>query len=278
MTAPVAIEAPPLLGAVQFKDVSFGYDAARPVLQHVNLRTWPGQRVGLVGPSGAGKSSLAGLLLRLYDVSEGAVLIDGVDLRDYKLETIRPQMSVVLQESVLFAVSARENIGYGAPGATDEQIDEAAKLANAHDFISALSEGYDTILGERGATLSGGERQRIAVARAALRNAPIVVLDEPTSGLDKENAHAVNEALSRLSEGRTTFVIAHELSTVQDADLIVYLDSGRIVECGTHEQLMVQGGRYATVYALQHAAQSRRGHQSSDLAETREPLAHAAEA
>jgi ATP-binding cassette, subfamily B, bacterial len=269
---PGAIAAPPIQGEVQFQDVSFGYDPARPVLQNINFSAKPGQRVALVGPSGAGKSSLAGLLLRLYDVTDGAVLVDGTDIRDYKLDTIRPQMSVVLQESVLFAVTARENIGYAAPSASDEDIEDAARLANAHEFISALPDGYETILGERGATLSGGERQRIAIARAALRDAPIVVLDEPTTGLDRQNAHAVNEALARLTSGRTTFVIAHELAAVQDADLILYLDSGQIVERGTHPELLAQAGRYATVYALQDAARSKREYQSSDLAETGAPL------
>jgi len=253
---PNAIPAPPLRGIVRFQDVSFGYEAGKPVLREINLRGWPGQRVGVVGPSGAGKSSLAGLLLRLYDVTEGRVLLDGLDIREYKFESVRSQMSVVLQESVLFAVSAGENIAYGSPSASQEEIEAAARLANAHDFITALPQGYETVLGERGATLSGGERQRIAIARAALRDAPIIILDEPTTGLDKENAQAVNEALSRVIEGRTTFVIAHELSAVQDADLIVYLDDGRIVECGTHEQLMSQGGRYAAVYALQHVARA----------------------
>ena len=240
-------------GHVRFEEVSFEYEPATEVLRGVDFEVLPGARVGLAGPSGGGKSSLAGLLLRLYDPVRGRITIDGRDLRDYSLESVRAQISVVLQESVLFAVSARENIAYGAPGASDEQIEAAARLANAHAFVAALPEGYDTILGERGATLSGGERQRIAIARAALRDAPIVILDEPTTGLDRENARAVGEALDRLACGRTTFLIAHDLATIEDADLILFLEDGRIVERGRHEELMRLGGRYAGMYELQSA-------------------------
>jgi ATP-binding cassette subfamily B protein len=215
------------------------------------LDVHPGQQVALVGPSGSGKSTLVSLLLRLYDPQEGRVMIDGRDIRDYTLESLRTQIGIVLQESMLFAVSTRDNIAYGWLNATDAEIKAAARLANAHDFITALPEGYDTILGERGATLSGGERQRIAIARAAVRRAPLLVFDEPTTGLDRENERVVSEALERLTEGRTTFLIAHNLRTVEQADLILYLERGRIVERGTHAELMRANGRYAAMYALQ---------------------------
>ena len=252
--APDASPAPTFHGAARFEGVSFSYEPGKPVLRDLNFAVRSGQRVALAGPSGAGKSTLISLLLRLYDPTQGRVLFDGHDIREYTLESVRVQVSVVLQESVLFAVSARENIAYAASGATDAEIEAAARLANAHEFIEALPEGYETILGERGATLSGGERQRIAIARAVLRDARIVVLDEPATGLDEENERAVGEALRRLCRGRTTFVIGHDLRSFKDADLILYLESGRMVEHGTHVELVRQGGRYAAVYAEQNGA------------------------
>jgi ATP-binding cassette, subfamily B, bacterial len=248
-----AIVAPPFRGSVQFQNVCFGYEADQPILDRVSFDVQPGQRVSLVGPSGGGKSTLVSLLLRLYNPTVGQILIDRRDLRDYKLNSLRRQISIVLQDSILFGVSVRDNIAYGCLDATDEQITAAARLSNAHDFILALPEGYDTLLGERGATLSGGQRQRIAIARAAIRQAPIVILDEPTVGLDNENEHAVTEALRRLTQHSTTFLITHDLKAATDADLILYIEKGRILERGTHAELLHLGQRYATFYRLQDA-------------------------
>jgi len=253
---PGAVRAPPFRGAVRFEDMSFAYEPTQIVLKDVSFEVWPGQHVALVGPSGGGKSTLASLLLRLYDPVQGRILIDGRDIREYTLASLRAQISIVLQESILFAVSVGDNIAYGSPDATAEEIEAAARLANAHDFIQSLPEGYDTILGERGETLSGGERQRIAIARAAVRQAPIVILDEPATGLDKENERAVSEALERLTRERITFLIAHDLRTAEQADLILYLEKGRIVERGAHAELMRCGGRYAAMYNLQSLSQS----------------------
>lgn len=244
---------------MRFEDVSFAYEPGHIVLKNISFEVRSGQHIALVGPSGSGKSTLVSLLLRLYDPTRGRILIDGRDIRAYTLESLRAQISVVLQESILFAVDVRDNIAYGSSEVTPEEIEAAARLANAHDFIQALPQGYNTILGERGATLSGGQRQRIAVARAAVRQAPIVVLDEPTTGLDRENEHEVQQALERLTRARTTFVIAHDLRTVEHADLILYLDRGRIIERGTHAELMRLGRRYATMYALQSLSHNGHG-------------------
>jgi ATP-binding cassette subfamily B protein len=249
-----AIAAPAFQGAVQFKDVNFAYEPGKGILRHLNFSVQPGQKVALVGPSGGGKSTLVSLLLRLYDPSEGQILVDGHDLRQFKLDSLRGQISIVLQESVLFAASVRDNIAYGCLGASDQEIEAAARLANAHEFILALPQGYDTILGERGATLSGGQRQRIAIARAAIRQAAILILDEPTTGLDNENSHSVNAALERLTQGRTTFFISHNLKAVEQADLILYLENGRIVEQGSHRELLALSDRYADLYNLEMAA------------------------
>ncbi|MEM8613652.1 MAG: ATP-binding cassette domain-containing protein, partial [Cyanobacteria bacterium P01_H01_bin.105] len=196
-------------------------------------------------------STLISLLLRFYDPIEGGVHIDGHDLREYTLSSLRQQISIVLQDSVLFATSVRDNIAYGALGANEAEIKAAARLANAHDFIMELPQGYDTVLGERGATLSGGQRQRIAIARAAIRQAPIIILDEPTNGLDSASETLVSDALNRLTQGKTSFWISHNLRTVQQADQILYIEQGCILERGTHAHLMALGGRYAQMYRLQ---------------------------
>jgi ATP-binding cassette subfamily B protein len=255
-----AVDAPPLKGSVRFENVTFAYEASKEILHNVSFTVEPGQHVALVGPSGGGKSTLVSLLLRLYDPLEGRILVDGHDLREYKLQSIRRQISVVLQDTILFAASVRDNIAYGFLGASDQAIEQAARLANAHNFILALPQGYDTVLGERGATLSGGQRQRISIARAAIRQAAMsttgfayAILDEPTTGLDKENEHAVNEALERLTQQCTTFLVSHNLRAVEQADIILYIEGGQILEQGTHRELLRLGGRYAAMYALQFA-------------------------
>jgi len=248
-----ALTAPRFRGAVEFKNVMFAYEAEQVILQNMSFQVKAGQKVALVGPSGGGKSSLVSLLLRLYDPVEGAILIDGHDLREYKVDSLRQQISIVLQESVLFAVSVRDNIAYGCLNATDAEIEAASRLANAHDFIEVLPLGYDTILGERGATLSGGQRQRIAIARAAVRQSPIVILDEPTTGLDQENEREVSEALERLTQNSTTFWITHNLKVAEQADTILYIESGKVLEQGTHSELINLGNKYAAMYAVQSA-------------------------
>ncbi len=249
---PDALEAPRFQGEIRFEQVSFAY-GEQPLLRNLSFTLAPGQRVAVVGASGVGKSTLASLLLRLYEPNQGQILLDGVDIRCYTQASLRGQMSVVLQESLLFGESVGANIRHGAPDADDEAIEAAARQANAHDFIMTLPAGYATRLGERGATLSGGQRQRIAVARAAVRRAPIVILDEPTVGLDEANAQAVNTALRQLMDGCTALLITHDLKLAATADLILYLEAGQIVERGTHAALVALGGRYATMYGLQTA-------------------------
>lgn len=245
--------APTLRGELTFEHVSFGYEPDQPVLHELDLHVPAGARIGLVGPSGAGKSTVVSLLPRLRDVDAGAIRIDGVDVRDYTLASLRQQVAIVLQESVLFATTIRENIVYGNLGADDAAVEHAARIANAHEFIMALPEGYDTVCSERGSTLSGGQRQRIAIARAAIRDAPIVILDEPTAGLDRGSEAEVVAALDNLTQGRTTIVIAHDLASVVDADRILYLEEGRVVEDGTHRDLLARQGRYAALWTLQMA-------------------------
>ena len=255
---PKAKEAHPFFGAVRFKNVKFGYEANREILRDLNFEVEAGQKITIVGPSGSGKSTLMSLMLRLYDPVRGSILIDGQDLREYTLESLRSQISVVLQDSCLFAASIKENIAYGNLQASQKEIEKAASLANAHEFILNLPQGYDTILGEGGASLSGGQRQRIAIARAAIRQAPIAILDEPTTGLDNVSKIAVMTGLERLTEGRTTFLITHDLQMVEETDLIVYLEKGKILEYGTHEELMSLGQRYATLYQLESAIADKR--------------------
>jgi ATP-binding cassette, subfamily B, bacterial len=252
-----AIKAPMLNGDVEFDRVCFGYNPDKTILKDLSFRVIPGQKVALVGPSGGGKSTLVSLLLRLYDPLSGQIFIDGCDLREYKIESLRRQISIVLQDSVLFGVSIRDNIAYGALGASDREIKAAARLANAHDFIMALPQGYDTVLSERGSTLSGGQRQRLAIARAAIRQAPIVILDEPTVGLDNKSEQAVTEALDRLTANCTTFLITHDLRSAQNADRIFYIENGTILELGTHSELMQLGKRYSALYQLQGAIDTK---------------------
>lgn len=249
--APDAEPLPPIEGRVEFKSVSFAYNRAQPVLEDISLVVEPGQRVALVGPSGAGKSTVANLIPRFYDAAEGQVLIDGLDVRAVTLNSLRRQIGIVPQETILFSSSVKENIAYGRIGATDAEIEDAAKAANAHDFISRLPDGYDTLVGERGAKLSGGERQRVAIARALLKNPKLLILDEATSSLDVASEAIVQDALEKLMQERTTLVIAHRLSTIVGADKILVMRGGRIAEAGTHAELMACGGLYAELYAIQ---------------------------
>jgi len=254
---PGAVPAPALRGAVRFEGISFAYEPGRPALEQVDCEVQPGQHVALVGPSGSGKSTFVSLILRLYDPTAGRVLIDGRDIRDYTLASLRAQTSVVLQDSILFAATIRDNIAYGAPVAPPEAIEAAARIANAHAFIEALPHGYDTVVGERGVTLSSGQRQRIAIARAAIRRAPVLIFDEPTTGLDGESERAVIEALDRLAQGWTTFLITHDLRLAARADLILYLEDGRVRERGTHGELLQADGRYAALYRVQTVSADR---------------------
>lgn len=238
-------------GAIQFRDVSFSYDNGPATLHGINLTIQPHQTVALVGASGAGKSTIASLVPRLYDVTDGVLLIDGHDIREYTLKSLRRNVSVVPQDGALFGGTIRDNIAYGNPDAAEEEIVSAARDAHIHDFISSLPNGYDTVIDERGVSLSGGQRQRLAIARALVKDAPIVVLDEPTTGLDATAEQAVLTALDRLLRGRTAVVIAHSFETIRRADVIVVLEAGRIVDQGAHDDLLARVGRYRDLYRIQ---------------------------
>ncbi len=249
-----AREAGALTGDIEFEHVAFAYNADAPVLKDVSFKIKAGQLVGVVGPTGGGKSTIVSLIPRFYDPSSGVVKIDGVDVREYQFLSVRDQIGYVLQETVLFEGSVRDNIAYGRKGVTEQQILEAAKLANADEFIARMPHGYDTMVGERGETLSGGQRQRIGIARAVIRNNPILILDEPTAALDTESERLVIDALEKLMKGRTVITIAHRLSTIRDANKIIVLKEGVVAEEGTHDELVARGGVYAELYRIQFSA------------------------
>ena len=246
-----ALDPGTLRGEIVFDHVAFAYNAEAKVLSDVVCRIAPGQLVGVVGPTGGGKSTVVSMIPRFYDPTAGTVRIDGVDVRDYDLQALRRQIGFVLQDTALFHGTVRENIAYGRPGATDEEVVEAARLANADEFISRMAHGYDTMVGERGMTLSGGQRQRIGIARAVIRNAPILILDEPTAALDTESEKLVIDALEKLMKGRTVLTIAHRLSTIRHADTIIVLKGGVVAEQGNHTELLALGGVYADLYRAQ---------------------------
>ena len=248
---PTARELGEVKGEIVYRDVSFSYDAKEQVLSHLNIQIPPGSTCALVGPSGGGKTTICSLLPRFYDVQGGAILVDGQDVRDLKLKSLREAIGIVQQDVYIFAGSIRENIAYGKKDATQEEIEAAAKSANIHEFIMGLEEGYDTYVGERGTRLSGGQKQRIAIARVFLKNPPILILDEATSALDNESEKHIQEALDRLSVGRTTVVIAHRLSTIRGAEKIIVINEGGVVEQGNHRELMEVDGIYARYFNMQ---------------------------
>jgi subfamily B ATP-binding cassette protein MsbA len=254
---PKAIDPPPFRGEVAFEHVAFGYDAAVPVLRDIHFTIKPGQMAGIVGPTGSGKSTLISLIGRFYDPDTGHIKIDGVDICEYKVHGLRCQIGFVLQETVLFRGTVRDNIAFGRPNASHEDVVRAAKLANADEFISRMPQGYDSPISERGTSLSGGQRQRIGIARALIRDNPILVLDEPTAALDAGSEHLVTEALERLMEGRTVITITHRLSTIRDAHKIIVIDHGVVAEDGTHEELLARDGLYAELHRIQYEQEPR---------------------
>jgi len=238
-------------GELVFKDVNFRYEKGETVLAHIDLNIPPNTMVALVGPTGVGKTTLASLIPRFYDVCDGTIMLDGHDLREFTLKSLRRQISIVLQDVFLFHGTVRDNILFGRSDATETEVIEAAKVSNAHDFIMQLPDGYDTLIGERGVKLSGGQKQRLAIARAVLKDAPILILDEATSSVDTKTEILIQQALERLMAGRTTLIIAHRLSTIRSADMIVVLQGAGIAEMGTHEELMERDGLYRHLYEVQ---------------------------
>jgi ATP-binding cassette, subfamily B, bacterial len=265
---PGAVSAPALKGGIEFDGVTFGYGDDMQVLKDVSLRIEPGQVAAFVGPSGTGKSTIVSLIPRFYDPQGGRVLLDGVDVRRYTLKSLRDQISFVLQDTQLFRATIWENIAYGRPDAQPEETIRAAELANAHDFIMHLPQGYGTLVGDRGASLSGGQRQRIAIARALVRNTPILILDEPTSGLDADSEAAVVQGLQHLMKGRTCLIVAHHLSTIRHADVIFVVRDSQLAESGSHEQLIARGGFYANLWELQSGQPRQRRTDNPSVAAT----------
>jgi ABC-type multidrug transport system fused ATPase/permease subunit len=246
---PVRVEH--LNGNIEFNNVTFGYDEKKPVLKNFSLKIEPGQKVALVGPSGSGKSTVSSLLLRFYDVNSGEVKVDGINIRKLGIESYRNSIGVVLQEPFLFSGSIKDNIAYAKKGATDEEVKNAAVMANVEEFVAHLEQRYETVIGENGASLSGGQKQRLAIARAVLKNPSILILDEATSALDTVSEHLVQQALDRLMQDKTTVIIAHRLSTIKNADMIVVLNEGCIVQQGKHDELLAQEGIYKEMYFSQ---------------------------